>query len=246
MTKGQDRKPAGWAWPLKPRRAAKLIFFPVLFLLGACAMRGGDIPYGGAALGPADRLSRADTPYDLVLGPLDELTITVFRIPDLSGDYQVDSKGFLNLPLLGPVNVRNLDATAFAQRLEQLYGERYLNNPQISVRVTNTSGTNITVEGGVTQPGVYALAGPTTLLGAIATAHGIDKDTGNPRRVAIFRKQNGETVAAAFDLIDIRHRKMDDPMVYPGDTVVVDADNLRQIYHDFLTSLPSIAVFSRL
>ena len=75
--------------------------------------------------------------------------------------------------------------------LERAYGERYLNNPEITVRVISTNMTNITIEGGVNAPGIYALPGKTTLLGAIAMAKGIEPNIANPKRVAIFRKQQG-------------------------------------------------------
>lgn len=217
----------------------------VLLLVG-CETRGGKIPYDPADFGPPDRPDVTANAYDIPLGPLDNLRISVFRVAELSGDYQVDSKGILNLPLIGRTSVRDMNSTQFADELERLYGQKYLASPDITVKVLNTNGLNVTVEGSVNAPGIYALGGRTTLLGAVATARGLIQDQSNPRRVAIFRKRDGKTVAAAFDLTAIRHGEMADPIIYPGDTIVVDGSKLRAIYRDLLQTLPTIAIFNSL
>lgn len=215
-------------------------------LVGGCATRGGDIPYAPAEFVAPDQETRGALAQDMALGPLDELKVTVFRVPDLSGDYQVGGDGYIALPLIGRVDVRNRTADQLATDLESSYGSKYLNNPDVSVRVVKSNQRSVVVEGGVREPGIFPLAGSSTLLGAIALARGVDAENGNPKRVAIFRKVNGRTMAAAFDLIDIRRGKMENPAVYPGDTVVVDGGGLRAIYKDILQVLPTAAVFATL
>lgn len=227
--------------------ARGLLLVGLLSVLAACATRGGNIPYAPADFGAPDRESLAAVEaYDLPLSPLDVIKISVFRVPDLSGEYQVDARGNVDMPLIGSISARAYRPDEFATRLEQLYGTRYLTNPDISVRVMATNQNSVTIEGGVTSPGVYALPGRTTLLGAIALARGINTQDGNPKRIVIFRKRGGETVAAAFDLVSIRHGEMEDPVVYPGDTIVVDFAQLRAIYRDLLQTIPVIAIFSRI
>lgn len=214
--------------------------------VSGCVRRGGNVPYAPADFGPPDKEQASEVAYDLPLGPLDVLDIKVFRVPELTGEYQVDAKGMLDLPLLGPTSVRDKSPEGFARELERLYGSKYLNNPQISVRVTQTINNSVTLEGGLATPGVYQLPGRTTLLGAVALARGLAQQDANPRRVVIFRKRNGQTVAAAFDLIAIRHGEMEDPLVYPGDVIVVDSSQLRPLYRDLIQSLPLVSIFTRL
>lgn len=211
--------------------------------LSGCMTRGGKVPYAPADFGPPDKEQAAEVAYDMPLGPLDVLSIKVFRVSELSGEYQVDAKGMLNLPLIGSISVRNKSPQEFAKELEQLYGRNYLNNPQISVRVMASINNSVTLEGGVAVPGVYQLAGRTTLLGAVAMARGIAQQDANPRRVVVFRKRNGQTMAAAFDLVAIRRGEMEDPIVYPGDVIVVDSSQVRPIYRDLIQSLPIISIF---
>ena len=223
-------------------RSAVLLL--ALALLVGCNTRGGKIPYDPAGFGPPTRAAVVTPAYDVPLGPLDVLKVNVFRVPELSGEYQVDAHGNLDLPLLGSVSVRDQNAEQFAQNLEQLYGARYLNNPDISVRVQTTNQYNITVDGGVLAPGLYELKGQTTLLGAVAMARGVSSENGNPKRVAIFRKVEGRTMAAAFDVTAIRHGTMNDPIVYPGDTIVVDTTSpLRATYRELLQTLPLLTLF---
>jgi polysaccharide biosynthesis/export protein len=215
--------------------------------LAGCNMRGGKIPYAPADFGAPDRNAEAAIDaYDIPIGPLDVVKISVFRVPDLTGEYQVDAHGNLDLPLIGTVSARRFRPDEFGKELERLYGARYLTKPDVTVRVMTTNQANVTIEGGVNAPGVYTLPGRTTLLGAIAIARGINTQDGNPKRVAIFRKRDGQTVAAAFDIVSIRHGDMADPVIYPGDTVVVDYAQLRSLYRDLLQALPTIAVFNSL
>lgn len=229
------------------RSWAKLLpMLLVVALLGACARRGGEIPYDPVGFGLPDRGSQNTLPYELPLGPLDQINVTVFRVPDLSGEYQVSARGVLTMPLIGAVDVRDKTAAETASLLESRYASNYLNNPSITVRVVTSNQRDVVVDGGVRSPGVFPINGSTTLLGIIAQAKGINPDEGNPRRVAIFRKIDGRMSAAAFDVVAIRRGEMADPRVYPGDTVVVDSSSLRAVYRDIIGALPALAIFSSL
>jgi polysaccharide export outer membrane protein len=229
------------------RSTLRAVFALLLVVgLGACNARGGKVAYAPADFGPPDRSVPADLAYDLPLGPLDMLKVSVFRVPELSGDYQVDSMGMLEMPLIGPISVRDVTPQQLGHELESRYSQRYLNNPEISVRVTSSISNNVTVEGGVNAPGIFSLPGKVTLVGAIAMARGVNTTDANPRRVLIFRKSGGKTMAAAFDLIAIRRGEMEDPAIYPGDTVVVDSSTIRPIYRDLIQAIPLVTLFTYL
>lgn len=223
-----------------------LVLGGVCLALSGCDSRGGKIPYGDAGFGPPDRLELGTQAYDIPLGPMDLLRVSVFRVPELSGDYQVDPSGSIDLPLIGRISVRGLRPEEFADQIEKLYNAKYLNNADINIRILNTNRANVTVEGGVYAAGIYPLPGQTSLLGAVALARGVNPADGNPKRVVIFRKREGKTVAAAFDLIAIRQGEMADPLVYPGDTVVVDSSRLRSVLRDLVSVVPLIALYSAL
>lgn len=223
-----------------------LAFCLGVLALSACTTRGGDIPYAPANFVAPTPVTTGELAQDLPLGPLDLIRVTVFRVPDLSGDYRIGADGELDMPLVGRINVRNQTPDQVATQLEKRYSEKYLNNPDITIRVVDSGQRNITVEGGVNSPGVFQLNGSTTLLTAIALAKGVNAQDANSRRVAIFRKVGGQATAAAFDLIDIRRGKMENPLVYPGDTIVVETNSTRSLFRDLLQVLPTLAVFATL
>ncbi len=224
----------------------RIVILIACTLLLGCDKRGGKIAYDPKSFGPPAREDYGTPAYDIPLGPMDLLKISFFRVDDLTNEYQVGADGNVQLPLVGAVSVRDLRPEEFAKVLEARYAEKYLNRPDITVRLINSNRNNVTVEGGVYAAGVYPLPGQTTLLGAVALARGVNTNEGNAKRVVIFRKQQGKTVAAAFDLVAIRHGQMADPLVYPGDTVVVDSSKLRGIFRDLVSAVPLIAIFRTL
>ena len=233
-------------YPLGIRRVALSVCCALAMLIVGCAGRGGKIAYSEAPMAAPDPVTSGELAQDYPLGPLDQIRITVFRVPDLSGDYQITADGFVAMPLIGQVDARNQTPDQLAQNLERRLGERYLNNPDVSIRVTISNQRNVTLDGGVRRPGVFALTGKSDLISLIALGGGIDPENGNSHRVAIFRKINGQTAAAAFDLTAIRHGEMPNPEVYPRDVVVVDSNSLRSTLRDVLQGLPILAVFSSL
>jgi polysaccharide export outer membrane protein len=216
-----------------------------LALLTGCAGdKGGPIPYNVSptVFGQPDSPASTVLEEDYHIAPLDVLHITVFQVADLSGDFAVDLTGNITLPLLGNVRVVDMTTAQANQKLAQLYGARYLQHPDVNVGVKSSSTRVVTVEGSVRQAGVYPVTGPLTLIQVVALAHGTDEGA-NPHRIAIFRKIQGQRMAAAFDLTAIRRGQSEDPRIFAGDIVVVDGSKVKSIWQTILTSLPIIGLF---
>lgn len=215
----------------------------VTLLLPACgSSRGGPIPYEvqGFGIPDAPRPAVTDANYQIASG--DTLNVTVFRVEDLSREYIVDIAGNVAIPLIGTVPVVGLTTEQARRAIAQRLSERYMQNPDVTVAVKESVGRNVTVEGSVRQPGLYPVTGPMTLIQAVALARGTD-ESANPRRVAIFRRVEGQRMAAAFDLVSIRRGEAEDPEVYAGDIVVVDGTQMRTIFRDIITTIPVLALF---
>lgn len=212
-------------------------------LLSACAgTRGGPIPYDVAAFGAPDVPQAATVEDDYRIAPLDKLRISVFQVEDLSREYQVDLAGNITLPLIGAVSAVGLTADQVRRSVAQRLGQRYLNNPDVTVAVIESSQNVVTVDGSVRTPGAIPRRSRMTLMEAVAMAGGTDAEA-NPRRVAIFRRIEGQRMAAAFDLTSIRRGQAQDPLVYRGDIIVVDGSRVRAIQREILQSLPLLAIF---
>ncbi|HET9397298.1 MAG TPA: polysaccharide biosynthesis/export family protein [Sphingomicrobium sp.] len=212
--------------------------------VGGCAeTRGGNIPYNVNTFGAPDPPTVAALDASYKIAPMDTLAIRVFGMEDITGDYQVDLRGNVSLPLIGEVTAMNLTPTQLDALLSRKYGEKYLENPDISVGIKESAGRNVTVDGAVNKGGIYPIAGSVTLMQAIALAGGVDNETANPRRVAVFRTINGQRQAAAFDLVSIRRGEMPDPPVYSGDIIVVDGSAIKEAQKKIFQAFPLLNVF---
>jgi polysaccharide export outer membrane protein len=206
-------------------------------LAGACASRGGDAPT--LAL-PDD--TTASVSQDVRISPNDVLHISVFGVPELNGDYQVDPLGRLKMPLIEPVTAKGYTTFELSETIERELGERYLQDPDVYVVITESQGPQLTVDGSVKSPGLYPVRGQLTLLQAVVLAGGTAEDA-NPRKVVIFRQIEGQRAAAAFDLVAIRNGNAEDPTVYGNDVIVVDGAEGRRIYGEAIRSIPLVAFF---
>ncbi|HYU94692.1 MAG TPA: polysaccharide biosynthesis/export family protein [Sphingomicrobium sp.] len=223
----------------------KLVALAAAVLLAACAdSRGGPIPYD-VPLGSPDAPTIAPLGSDYRIAPMDTLSVKVFRSQDLSGDYQVDLTGNISLPLVGEVAAANLTTAQLDQKLTEVLGAKYFENPDVSVGIKSSTRRSVTVDGAVKQAGTFPIVGPTSLMQAVALAGGTTEDANN-RRVAVFRTVGGQRQGAAFDLAAIRHGQAKDPAIYPGDIVIVDGSSVKQGFKKFLQSVPLLAIFGPL
>jgi polysaccharide export outer membrane protein len=140
------------------------------------------------------------------------------------------------------VNAANLTTAELDAKLTELLGQKYFQNPDVSVAIKDSSAHVVTLDGAVQQPGRYPVAGPITLMQAVATARGTTPDA-NSRRVAIFRTIDGQRQAAAFDLTDIRRGQAKDPQVYAGDIIIVDGSRIKEIQRQLLQTVPLLGYF---
>lgn len=212
-----------------------------LGMTGCADRRGGPIPYD-VALAQPDRITPAPLEADYRIAPLDTLSIKVFRMPELSGDYEVDLTGQVALPLIGSVSAAELTTAELDRKLTGLFGSKYLENPDISVGVKASTRRSITVDGAVRTAGSFPVSAPLTLMQAVALAGGTAEDA-NTRRVAVFRTIGGKRQAAAFDLASIRRGESVDPPVFAGDIVVIDGSRIKAAQKQLLSNIPLLSIF---
>jgi polysaccharide export outer membrane protein len=185
---------------------------------------------------PAASANKAIQSY--TIGPLDTIAVTVFQEPDLTvRDMQVDAAGKVSLPLIGSVQAGGFTATQLAANISQGLAKGLLVNPQVSVVVQNAISQKVTVQGSVTEPGIYQLQGPTSLLDALAMAKGTTR-VASLGDVAIFRQVDGKKVGAVFNVKKISGGDQADPEILGNDTVVVGSSGIKAAWRDILTAAP--------
>lgn len=223
----------------------------VLIAAGMAALCAGcsgmhaadDLPHGTAAYSvmPPPDPSMPMAAYKI--GPLDVLKVTVFQEQDLSFEQtQVDASGNLSFPLIGAVKAAGETATQLSNDIANRLARKYLVNPQVSVSVVSSVSQNVTVEGDVKQPGVYAISGTETLLTALAQAQS-PTDVAKLDQVVIFRNIDGRRAGAVFDAKAIREGSVPDPQVLGGDVIVVGFDQVKGAFRDVFKAVPLLYVF---
>lgn len=184
----------------------------------------------------AQDLTNTSRPY--LIGPFDELSVTVFGIPELSQQQvQADASGRISLPLIGTVEASGKTPQQLADEIEEQLRGRYVRSPQVSVNLVETVSQVITVDGQVREPGLYPVVGRMTLMRAVATARGTT-EFARLQDVVVFRTVGGQNMAALYNLDAIRRGSYVDPEVFPNDVVVVGDSSARRLFRDVLTVAP--------
>ncbi|MEP5936787.1 MAG: polysaccharide biosynthesis/export family protein [Erythrobacter sp.] len=196
------------------------------------------------ALGQENYQTKAATDYTLRAG--DRLSIAVFREPDLSVDsIAIGPSGSISLPLVGQVQAGGVTSSNLALDIEARYDKAGLRRPDVSVNVVEFASHLVTVEGGVEEPGVYQFAPGAKLSSALALAKGPTR-VAKLSEVVVFREVDQQMAIAKFDYQAVRQGAMIDPVLLPGDRVVVGISGLSQFWQDAIQAIPVFALFTRI
>lgn len=208
------------------------------------AVVGAVSPQTSAALGQQTYSAVPMTTYPLRAS--DVISVTVFREAELSAEaLTIGVDGTVGLPLLGSVEVAGLTASQVASRIETQLGSRYLRDPSVAVNIVSYGSHRVTVDGEVERPGMFEFLPGTRLSGGISMAEGPTR-VAQIREVAVFRETPDGMAVAKFDFRQVRAGTMLDPVLQPGDRIVVGTNGLSQFWQDLLTALPAFALFTRI
>ncbi len=220
-------------------RLLKVCLIASLAFLGACSAKKGLTPGPHLTVAATNELP-APTPADLVgenrpylIGPFDELSISVFGLPELTQQVQADASGRVSLPLVGAIDARAKTPDQLGKEIEDKLRGRYVRDPQVTVNVVETVNHTATISGEVRTPGVYPVLGRMTLMRAIATAQGTT-EFARLQDVVVFRTVAGQNMAALYNLDAIRRGAYPDPQIYANDVVVVGNSPARRLFRDLL------------
>jgi len=155
------------------------------------------------------------------VGESDMLQISVWKEPDLSKTVSVRPDGMISLPLIGEVKVIGM-TSAEIQDVVAAKLKAYLLNPRVTVEITEIKSRRVFITGEIVRPGLYPLAGPTTVLQLIAQAGGFTPFA-KRKSIVILRQENGQPHKYPFNYSDVVHGRSAEQNIAlsPGDTVVV-------------------------
>lgn len=104
------------------------------------------------------------------LGSGDHVRVTVYGEPNLSGEFTVDGRGGLSLPLIGNVNAAGMNAGELEKKIVGGLSPQYLNDPKVAVEVITYRPFYIVGE--VRNPGSYPYVNGMSVINAVALAGG--------------------------------------------------------------------------
>jgi len=129
-------------------------------VLGGCTVSAGE----------AQRTAEAASTEAEALRPGERVRVTVEGQPDLSGRYQLDRDGRIEMPLLGSVDAHARTTDELAERLVARFADGYLRDPR--VEVARLDARPFFILGEVARPGSYPYRPGMTVADAVATAGG--------------------------------------------------------------------------
>lgn len=141
---------------------------------------------------------------DYTIGSGDLLVISVLDLSEVEKlKIRVSAEGFIRLPLVDTVKVNGLTARQLESRLADLFGAKYLHDPQVSVFIEEYRSQRVSVLGEVNKPGIYEVNDRRMLTDMLAQAGGLSKEA--DRVIYVLRKNGagGTNSSAAGDLLKI-------------------------------------------
>ncbi len=139
--------------------------------------------------------------------------------------YLVDSNGYINIPVLEPIFVKDLTINQASSKIKELLEEeQVLKKASVDIKILNSY---FTVLGEVNSPGRYSfLENNMSILQAL----GISGDlTINGKRddIRIISRYNDKMIVKSVDLTSSKFLSPENFQIFPGDIIIVNANNAR-------------------
>ena len=193
----------------------------------ACLALTGCGSTGGAELAPASFVAMQEGPgEEYIIGPLDQLTIHVWRNDELGAQVQVRPDGRITTPLVADMPAVGKTPTMLAEDI-RLHLSQYIAEPLVTVIVNEFAGTfsqQIRVVGATEKPASLPYRANMTLLDAMIAVGGLSEfASGNRAKLIRFDKSIGRQREYALRLGDLlkNGESRANVMLAPGDVIII-------------------------
>lgn len=145
--------------------------------------------YSNAALSFEPNMKLA-TPTNYILGPEDQILVSVYGVQEYSGNHQISPEGSVMIPNVGEVKLVGLTIEAATQKLKNVMGKTvysYLKTGEakISITLSKIKTINITIIGS-NKPGNYKVSSFASVFNALFAAGG-PSNNGSFREIELLR-----------------------------------------------------------
>jgi protein involved in polysaccharide export with SLBB domain len=129
------------------------------------------------------------TPMNYILGPGDELQVSVYGVQEYNANIPVSVEGKITIQYVGQISVSGMSVEAATQKIKasiaKVYSTVRSGQSQVSVSLSQIRTIKITVVGGK-QPGNYSISSLATVYNALHLAGGPGKN-GSYRNIELIR-----------------------------------------------------------
>jgi polysaccharide export outer membrane protein len=160
-----------------------------------------------------------DTEYKI--GPQDILRIDVWKEAEVSRAVPVRPDGKISLPLLNDVQAAGLTPMQLSVVIADGL-KKYMNDPQVTVSVSEINSRRIYVTGEVTRAGAFPLLPNMTVLQALSSSGGFTQFA-KLKNIYVLRIEDGKQAKLPFNYKDAVNGKKPEQnvLLQPGDVIVV-------------------------
>lgn len=153
-----------------------------------------------------------------VLGPDDELIITLWGMVEDQFRVKVNRDGMANVPHIGSIRLVGYTLEEAKRALKASF-DRYFANYSMSVTMGELRSITVYVTGDVRRPGAYTVSSFSTLVNALLSSGG-PSASGSLRRIELKR---GNKIVTTFDMYDLllKGDKTKDVRLQPEDVIFV-------------------------
>ena len=191
------------------------------FQLFVARATGRILPIFGSNLfdapGSFGATGNAPVPAEYVVGPGDELILTMTGVLETELKLTVDRNGQVVLPKVGPVTVVGQRVGALTSFLSQQLSRVY-RNFNLAVSLGRLRTIDVYVVGAARQPGRYSVSSAATMINLLFTSGG-PSSQGSMRRIDLVR---GNKVVTTLDIYEFfaRGDTQRDRRLLPGDVLL--------------------------
>ena len=188
--------------------------------LAGCAASRPELPAAGYVA------SKEQPGEEYIIGPMDQLSVFVWRNPELSAKVQVRPDGRITTPLINDMPAVGKTPAMLAADMRVALGE-YVKDPIVSVIVENFAGTfsqQIRIVGATEKPAAIPYRANMTLLDAMIAVGGLNQyAAGNRARLVRYDRASGKQQEYKLQIASLLKRgdSQANVKLEPGDVIII-------------------------
>jgi protein involved in polysaccharide export with SLBB domain len=164
--------------------------------------------------------------------PGDEINITVYNSPELTGSFKIYTDGYLRIPLIGKVYAKDKTENELYESIRSAV-DAFIKNPYITIIPKFT----VTVIGNVNRPGSFTVTGAEKVIEMVALAGGFDKEASGK----ITLNRNGKKIKISPKSVINSDASLG--FLMPGDVIVAERKTFtRSDYSIIISTISTVTV----